>query len=224
MENICAIWSHGELTNSCDSNGHKLCPADNVFFLNCNEGHFMSHLHISKQYNPQTTLMIPLDILTIYSPLMTLNLGNIFPRYVKQNISWIKQILQTKKLLSWTSIVGSDVHTRVYDKCDDIRLFIVDFPRLSGPWDVPRFKLCDMYFLQLVRFACCCISVLGFNCHSKKLQITSNLSIQEYIYHKLRKHLESSSGHTRNFRPNLVKYRFKNMFLKGSAIQSSTVI
>ena len=39
-----------------------------------------------------------------------------------------------------------------------------------------------------------------------------------------KKHLESSSGHSLTFYLNLVKYRFKNMFLKESLTQSSTVI
>ena len=38
------------------------------------------------------------------------------------------------------------------------------------------------------------------------------------------KHLESSSGHTLSFYPNLVKYRFKNLFLKESLTCSSTMI
>ena len=38
------------------------------------------------------------------------------------------------------------------------------------------------------------------------------------------KRLESSLGHTLNFCPNLVQYRFKNMYLKESLTRSSTVI
>ena len=45
-------------------------------------------------------LMIPFHILTINSPLMTLNLRNTIRIYIQRNISWTKQILQTKKLLS----------------------------------------------------------------------------------------------------------------------------
>ena len=43
---------------------------------------------------------IPLDILTIFSPSITLNLRNIFLIYIQLNFSWMKKILQTKKLLS----------------------------------------------------------------------------------------------------------------------------
>ena len=38
------------------------------------------------------------------------------------------------------------------------------------------------------------------------------------------KRLESSLGHTLNFCPNLVQYRFKNMYLKESPTRSSMVI
>ena len=38
------------------------------------------------------------------------------------------------------------------------------------------------------------------------------------------KHLESSLGHTLNFCPNLVQYRFNNMYLKESLTRSSTMI
>ena len=37
------------------------------------------------------------------------------------------------------------------------------------------------------------------------------------------KRLESSLGHTLKFCPNLVQYRFKNMYLKESVTRSSTV-
>ena len=108
----------------------------------------------------------------------------------------------------------------VYDKRDDFGFPIVNFPWLSG--DVPRLPSYGIYISQLVRFARCCTSVSDF--HSKNLQITSKLLTQGYRYHKLRKNLESSLGHTLNFCPNLVQYRFKNMYLKESPTRSSTVI
>ena len=37
-------------------------------------------------------------------------------------------------------------------------------------------------------------------------------------------HLESSSGHTLDFYPNLVKHRLKNVFLKKSPTRSSTML
>ena len=56
------------------------------------------------------------------------------------------------------------------------------------------------------------------------LKITSKLLTQGYRYHMLRKHLESSLGTSPSFCPNMVKCRFKNMFLKESLTRSSTVI
>ena len=61
--------------------------------------------------------------------------------------------------------------------------------------------------------------------HSKNLQITSKLLKQgSKISKDKKKHLKSSSGHTRSFYPYSVKYRFNNMFLKESLTRSSTVV
>ena len=80
-------------------------------------------------------------------------------------------------------IIGSDVHTSIYDKRDDFGFPIVNFPWLSG--DVPRLPSYGVYISQLVRTARCCTSVSDF--HSKTLQITSKLLTQDNIYHNLRK-------------------------------------
>ena len=80
-------------------------------------------------------------------------------------------------------VVGSKIHTNVYDKCDDSGFPIINFPWLSG--DVPRLPSYGVYISQLIRFARCCTSVLDF--HSENLQITSKLLTQGYRYHKLRK-------------------------------------
>ena len=48
-------------------------------------------------------------------------------------------------------VVGSDVHTSVYDKRDDFGFPIVNFPWFSG--DVPRLLSYVVYNSQLVRFA-----------------------------------------------------------------------
>ena len=80
-------------------------------------------------------------------------------------------------------VIGSDIHTSVYDKRDDFGFPIVNFPWLSG--DVPRLPSYGIYISQLVRFARCCTSVLNF--HSINLHIASKLLTQDDIYHKLRK-------------------------------------
>ena len=73
-------------------------------------------------------------------------------------------------------VIGSDVHTSVYDKRDDFGFPIVNSPWLSG--DVPRFPSYGVYISQLVRLV---------EFHSKNIQITSKLLTQGYRYHKLRK-------------------------------------
>ena len=80
-------------------------------------------------------------------------------------------------------VIGSDIHTSVYDKRDDFDFPIINFPWLSG--DVPILPSHGIYISQLVRFVRCCTSVLDF--HSKNLQITSKLLTQGYRYRKLRK-------------------------------------
>ena len=58
-------------------------------------------------------------------------------------------------------VVGSNIHTSVYDKRDDFGFPIVNFPCLSG--DVPRFPLYGIHISQLVRFARYCTNVFLFS-------------------------------------------------------------
>ena len=106
-------------------------------------------------------------------------------------------------------VIGNNIHTSVYDKREDFGFPIVNFPWLSG--DVPRLPS-----HVVLAFS---ISILKIS-----FQITSKLLTQGYRYHMLRKNLESCLGHTLNFCPDLVQYRRKNMYLKESLTQSSTVI
>ena len=118
-------------------------------------------------------------------------------------------------------VIGSDVHTSVYDKRDDFGFPIVNFPWLSG--DIPRLPSYGVNISQLVRFARCCTIVS--DSRSKNLQITSTLLTQGYRYHRsFEHHLESSSGHTLTFYLNFAKYRFKILCRKESLTKSSTVI
>ena len=68
-------------------------------------------------------------------------------------------------------VIGSNIHTSVYDKRDDLGFPIVNFPWLSG--DVPRLQSYGIYISQLVLFARCCTSVLDF--HSKNHKIASKI-------------------------------------------------
>ena len=76
---------------------------------------------------------------------------------------------ETSFLDSNIKVIGSDVHTSVYDKRDDFGFPIVNFPLLSG--DVPRLPSYCVYISHLVRCARCCTSVSDFN--SINLQLTS---------------------------------------------------
>ena len=115
--------------------------------------------------------------------------------YASINLTISLVVVETSFLDLKIKVIGSDIHTSIYDKRDDFGFSIVNFPWLSG--DVPRLPSCGIYISQLVRFAMCCTSILDF--HSKNLQITSKLLTQGYryiLYHKLRKYLESSLDHT----------------------------
>ena len=65
-----------------------------------------------------------------------------------------------------TQVIGSDIHTSVYDERDDFGFPIVNFPWLSG--DVPRLPSYGvLHMSRLVRFARCCTSISDF--HSKNI-------------------------------------------------------
>ena len=112
-----------------------------------------------------------------------------------------------------------NIHTSVYDKRDDFEFPIVNFPWLSG--DVSRLQSYGIYISQFDLLDV----VLAFLISIFKIF----KSLQKY-WHRVKditsfgKRLESSLGHTLNFCPNLVQYRFKNMYLKESPTRSSTVI
>ena len=53
-------------------------------------------------------------------------------------------------------VIGSDVHTSVYDKRSDFGYPIINYPWLDG--DVPRLPSYDVYISQLVRIARRCTS------------------------------------------------------------------
>ena len=192
-------------------------------FLYCYERYFMFDLNKSKRHELidmfNDTYRYLDNIFTIDNP--------DFEKYVPDIYTAELQLYKTNtsdKEISFLdlniNVIGSGIHTSVYDKRDDFGFPIVNFPWLSG--DVPRLQSYGIYISQTVKFARCCTTVLDF--HSKHLQITLKLLTQGYRYHKLEKHLESSLDHTPNFCRNLVIFRSKNMYLKESLTRSSTVI
>ena len=124
------------------------------------------------------------DIFTIDNPEFEKHTSDIYPAELQLNKGNTSD-KETSFLDLNIKVIGSDIHTSVYDKRDDFGFPIVNFPWLSG--DVPRLPSYGIYISQLVRFARCCTSVLDF--HSKNLQITSKLLTQGYRYHKLRKNI-----------------------------------
>ena len=175
--------------------GTNCAPLIADLFLFCFERDFMSSLHKSKQYgliymfNDISRCLD--DIFTINNPEFKKHIPHIYPTELqlnKANTSY----KETSFLDLNIKVTGSDGHTSVYDKKENLGFPIVNFPWLSG--DVPRLPSYCAHS-QLVRFASCCSSVLDF--HSKNLQITYKLLTQGYIYiTSFEKHLESSLGHT----------------------------
>ena len=81
------------------------------------------------------------------------------------------------------SISNDIVSTKIYDKCDDFDIEIVNFPFLDG--DVPHSTSYGAYISQLIRFARASSYIRDFNTRNKLL--TQKLLKQGYQYHKLRK-------------------------------------
>ena len=165
--------------------GTNCAPLIADLFLYCYERDFMSDLQKSKRHDlidmfNDTSRYLD-DIFTIDNPEFEKYIPDIYPAELQLNKANTSD-KETSFLDLNIKVIGSDIHTSVYDKRDDFGFPIVNFPWLSG--DVPRLPSYGIYISQLVRFARC-TSVLDF--HSKNLQITSKLLTQGYIYHKLRK-------------------------------------
>ena len=89
-KHICAIWWHVYQQIMGIPMGTYCAPLIADLFLYCYERDFMSDLHKFKRQDLEfidTFNDTSLDILTIYSPSITLNLKNIFPIYIKQNFN-----------------------------------------------------------------------------------------------------------------------------------------
>ena len=166
--------------------GTNCAPLKADLFLYCYERDFMSNLQKSKRFDlidkfNDTSRYLD-DIFTIDDPAFAEHIPNIYPRELQLNKANTSD-KETSFLDVNFKVIGNNIHTNVYDNCDNFGFPIVNFPWLSG--DVPRFPSYGIYISQLVLFARCCTSVFDF--HSKNLQITSKLLTQGYRYHKLRK-------------------------------------
>ena len=120
----------------------------------------MSNLHKSKQYDLidmfNDTSRYFDDIFTIDNPEFEKHIPDIYPTELQLNKATTSD-KETSFLDFDIKVVGSDVHTSVYDKRDDFGFPIVNFPWFSG--DVPRLPSYVVYISQLVRFDRCCTSI-----------------------------------------------------------------
>ena len=81
------------------------------------------------------------------------------------------------------SITNGIVSSKIYDKPDDFKFEIVNFPFLDG--DVSRSSSYGVYTSQLIRFARVYSNVDDFN--NRKLFLTAKLLKQGYRCYKIRK-------------------------------------
>ena len=203
--------------------GTNCAPLIADLFLFCYERDFMSDRQKSKRFDlidmfNDTSRYLD-DIFTIDNPEFEKHIPDIYPAELQLNKANTSD-KETSFLDLNIKVIGSDIHTSVYDKHDDFGFPIVNFPWLSG--DVPRLPSYGIYISLLVRFARCCTSVLDF--HSKNIQILQNCWHRVIDITSFEKHLESSLDHTLNFCRNLVIFRSKNICQKESLTRSSTVI
>ena len=123
----------------------------------------MSNLPKSKQNDLidmfNDTSRYPDDIFTIDNPEFEKHIPDIYQTELQLNKA-ITSDKETSFLDLNIKVVGSDVHTSVYDIRDDFGFSIVNFPWFSG--DVPRFPSYDVYISQLVIFARCCTCVSDY--------------------------------------------------------------
>ena len=133
-------------------------------FLYYYERDFMSNLQKSKRLDLidkfyDTSRYLD-DIFTIDNPAFAEHIADIYPRELQLNKANTPDT-ETSFLDLNLKVIGSNIHTSVYDKRDDFGFPIVYFPWLSV--DVPRLPAYGIYVSQIVRFARCCTSVFDFH-------------------------------------------------------------
>ena len=119
--------------------GTNCAPLIADLFLFCYERKFMSNLHKSKWYDlidmfNDTSWYLD-DIFTIDNPEFEKHIPDIYLTELQLNKANTSD-KETSFLDLNIKVIGSDVHTGVYDKHDDFWFSIINFPWLSG--DVPR--------------------------------------------------------------------------------------
>ena len=204
--------------------GTNCAPLIADLFLYCYEWEFMSDLQKSKRFDlidmfNDTSRYLD-DIFTIDNPEFEKNISDIYPAELQLNIANTSD-KETSFLDLNIKVIGSDIHTSVYDKRNDFGFPIVYFPYgwVVTFQDSHRTVFSFRSWLDLLGdvlafwISILKISKLLQNCWQRVIDITS-----------FEKHLESSLDHTLNFCRNLVIIRLKNICQKESLTRSSTVI
>ena len=203
--------------------GTNCAPRVADLFLYCYERDLTSNLQKSKRFdlidkfNDISRYLD--DIFAFDNPEFAEHIPDIYPRELQLNKANTSD-KETSFLDLIIKVIGSNIQTSVYDKRDDVGFPIINFPWLSG--DVPRLPSYGIYISQLFRLARCCTCVFDF--HSKIFKSLQNFWHRITDITSFGKRLGSSLGHTLNFCPNLVQYRFRIMYHKESLTLSSTVI
>ena len=200
--------------------GTNCAPLIADLFLYCYERDFMSDLQKSKRFDlidmfNDTSRYLD-DIFTIDNPEFEKHIPDIYPAEFQLNKANTSD-KETSFLDLNIKVIGSDIHTSVYDKRDFLSLISHGWvvTSLDSQRTVFTFRswldlLCVVlaFWISILK-----ISKLLQNCWHRVIDITS-----------FEKHLESSLDHTLNFCRNLVIFRSKNICQKESLIRSSTVI
>ena len=119
-------------------------------------------------------------------------------------------------------VIGSDIHTSIYDKRDDFGFPIVNL--LINGWAV-TFPDSDRTVFTFRNWLDLLGVVLAFwNSILKICKLLQNYLHRVTDITNFEKHLESSLDHNPNCCRNLVIFRSKNMWQKESLTRSSTVI
>ena len=192
-------------------------------FLYCYKRDFMSDLqkskcfHLIDMFNDTSPYLY--DIFNIDNSDFEKHIRDLYPAELQ-----LKKANTSDKETSFLDlnikVIGSDIHTSVYDKRDDSGCPIINFQWLSG--DVPRLPTYGIYISEFVRFARCCTSVLDFIQKISKLLQNSWHRVIDIT--SFEKHLEISLDQTLNFFRKLVIFLSKNILQKESLTRSSTVI
>ena len=119
--------------------GTNCAPLIADLFLYCYERDFMSNLQKSKRFDlidkiSDTSRYLD-DIFTIDNPAFAEHIPDMYPREFQLNKANTCET-ETSFLDLNIKVIGSNIHTSVYDKRDDFGFPIVNFLWLSG--DVPR--------------------------------------------------------------------------------------